>query len=130
MDPLGDMVKQALVEGQLPCAAAFVIAQQQSIAPLQVGTKADELDIRLSKCQLGLFGYGAKSEGKHRRVEAMQDVPVEMASAIREAAGSSGSITCSTAWKLAEDLSVARQVVSNAAEGLGIRIKQCQLGAF
>nr|MBC7245240.1 hypothetical protein [Chloroflexota bacterium] len=130
MEKIAEAIRKALMEGELPCASAFAIAQRLSVEPLQVGQTADELGVRLSKCQLGLFGYGSKAEGKHRRVRPMPDVPPQLAAAIRAALGKDGKLSCIAAWQIAEDLQMSRQQVSDAAEGLGVRIGHCQLGAF
>ena len=130
MEDIAKAIRNELVDGELPCASAFVVAQRLGVDPLKVGQVADELGVRLSKCQLGLFGYGSKAEGKHRRVEPMKEIPVELATAIRSALGEDGKLSCIAAWRIAEKLKVSRQQVSNAAEGMGVRIGQCQLGAF
>jgi hypothetical protein len=130
MQSLSDAIRNALVEGQLPCAKAFVIARQLEVDPLRVGDEADALGISLSKCQLGLFGYGPKAEGKHRRVKAMENVPPKLAQAIHAAAGATGKLPCAEAWRIAQEMHLSRQTVSNAVEGLGTRINPCQLGAF
>lgn len=41
-----------------------------------------------------------------------------------------GKITCAAARKIAEDLGVPYKEVGQAANELGIRIKDCQLGCF
>lgn len=130
MVSITESVKQSLVEGQLPCAVAFAIAEQSGADPLQVGQAADALDVRLSKCQLGLFGYGPRAGGKHRRVQPMPNVPPQLVEAIRAGLGKDGRLSCATAWRIAAELGLARQAVSDAVEGLGLRIVQCQLGAF
>ena len=130
MPSIADAIRSALVDGQLPCAKAFVIARQLGVEPIKVGEEANALGIRLSKCQLGLFGYGPKAEGKHRRVKAMQNVPPGLAQAIRAAVSPDGKMTCVAAWRMAKELHLPKQTVSNAAEGLGVRIAPCQLGAF
>ncbi len=130
MDNLAEAIKNALRDGQLPCASAFVIAQRFGVEPLQVGREADALGVRLSKCQLGLFGYGPKAEGKHRRVKPMKDVPPELATAIRAALGEDGKLSCAAAWQIASELGLPKRMISDAAEGLGVRIAHCQLGAF
>ena len=130
MENIADSIKRSLVEGQLPCAVAFAVAEQSGVEALQVGQHADALGTRLSKCQLGLFGYGPKAEGKHRRVEPMRPVPPELAEAIRAGLGKDGKLACATAWSIAARLGLAKQTVSNAVEGLGLRVGQCQLGAF
>jgi hypothetical protein len=97
---------------------------------LQVGKACDEGGIRLSRCQLGLFGYGSKAEGKHKTVRALDHVPPDLGSAIRRAMRKDGNITCAAAWKIASALKIDKMTVSNAAETLGVRITPCQLGAF
>lgn len=41
-----------------------------------------------------------------------------------------GKITCAIARKIAEDLGAPYKEVGQAADELGIRIKDCQLGCF
>lgn len=130
MESIAEAIRGALVRGELPCASAFVIAERLGLEVLRVGREADALGVRLSKCQLGLFGYGPKAEGKHRRVAAMQNVPHELAEAMSAALGEDDRLTCAAAWHVADQLGVPKQRVSDAAEGLGVRIADCQLGAF
>lgn len=130
MDEIEQAIRDSVIEGELACVAAFLIADRLSVNPLDVGQGADVLGVRLSKCQLGLFGYGPKSEGKHRRVNAMSDVPANLEEAIRASLDRDGKLTCAAAWRIADELEVPRQTVSDAAEGLGVRVKDCQLGAF
>ena len=130
MSQVAEAIREVLVEGQLPCAVAFQVAERLGVEPLQVGQAADALEVRLSRCQLGLFGYGPKAEGKHRRVNPMHDVLPELALAIRTSVGPDGRLSCAAAWRIAAELQVPKQTVSDAAEGLGVRITLCQLGAF
>jgi hypothetical protein len=130
MTTVEQAIQQALVDGHLPCATAFTVAESLQVKPAEVGQAADRLDVRLSQCQLGLFGYGRKAEGKHRRVRAVQDITPEMAAAIRASLGEDGKLSCAAAWRIAAEFEVARQAVADAAEGLGLRIARCQLGAF
>jgi len=48
-------IKGSLVNGKLPCAAAFQIAKKLGVAPKAVGDAANEIDIRIASCQLGCF---------------------------------------------------------------------------
>ena len=48
-------MRASLVDGKLPCAEAFRIAKKVKVAPKEVGDKANELEIRISSCQLGCF---------------------------------------------------------------------------
>lgn len=112
-------------EGTLSCAAAFKLAADLNRSPAEIGKAADLLEIRLVKCQLGLFGYAP--EKKIVRPAAGVDPALE--EAIRgELQG--GRLTCRLAWSLAERFRLPRMAVSAACETLGIKIKPCQLGAF
>lgn len=53
----------------------------------------------------------------------------EVLEAVR-AAAADRSITCTSARKLAGDLSVSPQMVGRAADQLNIKIKNCELGCF
>ena len=48
-------MRASLVDGKLPCAEAFRIAKKGGVAPRDVGDKANELNIKISTCQLGCF---------------------------------------------------------------------------
>jgi hypothetical protein len=52
---LEDEMRASLVDGKLPCAEAFRIAKQLKVAPRDVGDKANQLNIKISACQLGCF---------------------------------------------------------------------------
>ncbi|MCS7178465.1 MAG: hypothetical protein RML46_00135 [Anaerolineae bacterium] len=116
-------------EGMLSCAAAFQVAEELGIEPLAVGRAADAMGIRLNRCQLGLFGYGPKAEGRHKIVRPAEQVSPVLAQAIRDRL-SEGRLACRMAWEIADTLNIPRMEVSAAAEALGIRIARCQLGAF
>lgn len=128
-DSLAEAIRGALVGGMLPCAEAFRIAEEQKVAPAEVGRAADELGIRVSHCQLGLFGYGPKAEGKHRIVEPLPAVPPELSAEIK-ARLQEGRLPCAAAWVVARRLGRPRLEVSCAAEALHIRVAHCQLGCF
>ncbi len=48
-------IRDSLVNGKLPCAMAFRIAEELDIAPFSVKDATDELGIKISQCQLGCF---------------------------------------------------------------------------
>ncbi len=118
-----------LEQGQLPCPLAHAVARDLDLDPLAVGRAADDAGIRISRCQLGLFGYGPKAEGKHKIVEPLRPVPDELAARLWEAAGG-GSITCAAVWAVAEGAGIPRLRASGAVEGLGLKVSVCQLGCF
>ena len=54
-DKLDEKIKASLVDGKLPCAAAFRIAGEFKITPREVGEACNRLQIRIRACQLGCF---------------------------------------------------------------------------
>ena len=118
-------IRRRAADGTLPCAVAFDIARGLSVAPGAVGKTADEIHVRLAKCQLGLFGYAPQKKIVRPR---MPDRP-EMRQAI-EAGLQDGRLSCRSAWEIARRLGVGKMAVSNACEAMGVKIKPCQLGAF
>ena len=121
---LKEAVAQAARNGQLPCAVAFTVAKDRACPPAEVGRAADILDLRLTKCQLGLFGY----EPKPKIVTAKEPLP-DLRAAI-EKASTNNRITCAAIWGIAGRLDVGKRTVSGACEAMGVRIKTCQIGAF
>lgn len=124
-----ELIRQSLEGSKLPCEKAFAIARKAQVKPLLVGQKADEMGIKISRCQLGLFGYGPKREGKHRIVRLPESIPPGLEAELRRLS-SGGKITCAKAWAIAHRLGISKLEVAGAAESLGIRITQCQLGCF
>jgi len=57
---LEEKIKSSLINGRLPCPAAFLIAKDLNLELKEVGEAVDKLDIRVSDCQLGLFGKPKK----------------------------------------------------------------------
>lgn len=120
---------ERLEDGHLPCAYAFGVARRQGVEPLVVGMTANDAGLRISRCQLGLFGYGPKAEGKHKIVHAMDQVPERLAARLRSAAGEEG-ITCEALWAVADDLGFKRIEAAAGVEAMGLRVSRCQLGCF
>ncbi len=112
-------------EGTLRCAAAFRIAEDLGVMPLAVGHAADGLNVRLARCQLGLFGHGERKS----IVEPAEEEAPELEQAIREGL-ILGRLPCAVAWAIAARFKIPKLHVTNAAERLEVRIGQCQLGAF
>lgn len=122
-------ILEHLEDGQLPCSQAHAIAHTLGVDPLEVGLVANQADVRISRCQLGLFGYGPKAEGKHKIVHPMEDVPERLAARLRDLAEADG-ITCTTIWQVADKLGYERLKASSAVEAMGLRVSRCQLGCF
>ncbi len=126
LDPtLAAAVRQAAADGELTCAAAFRIAEQSGASPAAVGRTLDLLEYRITKCQLGLFGY----EPHKKIVEPATEVDDDLRSRL-EGSAVEGTLSCEACWSLAEELGRKRLEVAAACEALGIKITPCQLGAF
>jgi len=110
--------------GRLTCTSAFEIVSKNKINPEIIGKAADKLKIKLSKCQLGLFGH--KPENKIKPAESI-DSNIE--TAILKFVDDN-RIACEKVWHIADELNLKKIEVSKACEAMSIRIKPCQLGAF
>ncbi len=124
-DSIRDKVIADSKEGELPCAVAFKIADELKTTPAEVGKAVDLLDLRLVKCQLGLFGY----KPDKKIVKSKLPEHPELENAIRNAL-TGERLACRDAWEIARQFQVSKMAVSNACEALKIKIKPCQLGAF
>jgi len=52
---LEEELKGSLVDGRLPCAAAFKISGRHGVSARKIGDMANRLNIKISGCQLGCF---------------------------------------------------------------------------
>jgi len=118
-------LKQRASDGGIPCAVAFDIASDLKVTPELVGKAADLLELRLRKCQMGLFGY----EPNKRIVKPAETVSKELEARIGENL-TEGRLPCEKAWEIARESGLTKMGVSSACEHLGIKITACQLGAF
>jgi hypothetical protein len=111
--------------GEVACAAAFQIADALGIPPAEVGKTIDLLELKINKCQLGLFGY----KPDKKAVKPKKPASRQMEDAVRNALVD-GKLACCDAWSIARRFNVPKMSVSSVCEALGIKIKPCQLGAF
>ncbi len=123
-------IRGRVLEGTLSCAEAFAVVEGTGVSPLEVGRTADILRIKLSHCQLGLFGYPGQGKGWDRSAAGTGSAPDGLEAAIKRRAGREARIACSDLWELAELYGVPRILAGDAADRIGIRVIACQLGAF
>jgi hypothetical protein len=114
-----------MTDGAMPCPLAFQAASELNLTPAEIGRAIDLMEIRLSKCQLGLFGYSPVS----RIIQPAESVPEDLEAAIRKAL-SDGRLPCADAFRISKEFRLAKIRVSSACEKLKIKISSCQLGAF
>ncbi len=126
VDPaLKKAVEEKASDARITCAAASKIASDFGVAAGEVGFTIDMLEIRIIRCQMGIFGY----EPEKKAVKPMDNVPDELEKAITDRLAD-GRLTCAMAWDAARELGIPKMRISSACETLGIKIKPCQLGAF
>jgi len=127
MPELESSVRSALRDAKLPCAFAFRIASEQGCSPMEVGTEADRLGVRISRCQLGLFGYDSfRQKGI---VQRLADVPGDVQVSLKSSSHD-GTIGCAALWRIAAEHGLPRPAAACAAETLDLRVTPCQLGCF
>jgi len=117
------------VNGHISCANAHDLAEQLGLSPLEVARAVNKAHLRFYRCQLGLFGYGPKPEGKHKIVLKAARVPEEIEVAIM-ARSTEGWISCKAAWEVATQFEYPRLGIANILEAMGLKLKKCQLGCF
>ncbi|MBW2107583.1 MAG: hypothetical protein JRI36_02800 [Deltaproteobacteria bacterium] len=122
---LRDIVVHKADGGRLSCAVAFKIAIAHHLSPIEVGRAADLLELRLVKCQLGLFGYGP---GKNV-LTPVRSVPEPLKKAIFQGI-TDGRLPCKRAWEIAKAHDLHKFKIAAACNALDVKIGPCQLGAF
>lgn len=125
-DPVAvQSVREKAPLGVIPCAVAFGIVSETGASAKDVGFTIDKLEIRISKCQLGLFGNTPIG----KIVRPMENVPEDLARAIREALVNN-RLSCLATWEIAKRFRMPKIRISAACESMEIKIESCQLGAF
>ncbi len=114
--------------GTLACGMAEKISKELKVDMSEVGITADLLEMKIKKCQLGLFGW-SKKPNHGKEIRPADSVSVETKSALEEVA-ENGSVTCAALWVIADRLGAERKAVSAACDTLRLKIRVCQLGAF
>jgi hypothetical protein len=120
-------LRESAVGGDLPCALAHRLAESCATPPRVVGETADGLGIRITHCQLGLFGYDAY--GEKRWTRGLTATPAALERDLRLACVD-GWLPCATAWRWADERGLPRLLLGSIAETLDVRICDCQLGCF
>lgn len=109
----------------ISCASVFKIAKQLGQAVSVIGKNVDLMNVRLTKCQLGLFGYTPDK----KIVKPVDHISDELKDMV-QSRSSDGTLSCEDVWSIAAELNIPKMEISNLCEFLGLKIKPCQLGAF
>lgn len=118
-------ILQASSNGRLTCASAHRLAKAQNCLPKQIRKQADLLELRISQCQLGLFGYGQNK----KKFNSGTDISSKLKDRILDVQ-CDGIIDCKTCWEIAKEFKISKIDMGSVCEQLEIRIKSCQLGVF
>ena len=122
--------KERAVNSELACVHAHEIAADLGIDPMEVGKAVNRAtNLRFCRCQIGLFGYGPKPEGRHKVVLKAEHVPEEIEAALI-AKSIDGHITCKAIWDVADQFTYPRLAVANIVEAMELKVTPCQLGCF
>jgi hypothetical protein len=124
-EPLADLIRQKAKENVITCAEAISIAETTGKSIKEVGMNLDLLEMRISACQMGLFGFTPEK----RVVRAARIIDPDLRKAIEEKL-QNGKLSCADSWEIADQRRISRMTVSETCEALQIKIKPCQLGAF
>lgn len=125
-DPrIAEALRKSADQGEIRCAEAFAVAERLGVTPAEVGRTLDLLEMRIVRCQLGLFGYRPKK----RVVKPAESVAPDLARALGEGLDED-RLPCATAWSIAQAHGLSRLAVAAACEAQQVKISRCQLGAF
>jgi len=124
-DELKKEILEQVKNNGMSCKKAEEISAELGFKLAETGQAIDILNIKLTKCQLGLFGYGEEKKIVQPAKEIAPELKDSIMSSLQD-----GSLSCAAAWDIASKLNMSRLKVAAACEALGIKIKPCQLGAF
>jgi len=118
-------IRETISDNKISCAEAHGIAGKLNVSPAEVGTAVDLLEVRITQCQLGLFGHG-----KEKNIPPLRDkIDSEVESAINSSL-SDGRLPCSIAWEICKRFKMVKSTMAAICEKMKIKISPCQLGAF
>ena len=124
-----DDLKQEIINqvknNNISCKKAEEIAGEVGFTLEETGKAIDILNINITKCQLGLFGYGEIKKIVQPAKEITPELKESITTELKD-----GTLSCAAAWEIAKKLNIPRMKVCSACEAMEIKIKPCQLGAF
>ncbi len=118
-------IQASAKEGMIDCTSVHRIAKTIGCPPAEVGVQADLMELRIARCQIGLFGYGQGKKNLNPDVEISEALKTEILNSREQ-----GPIPCRRCWDIALAHKISRIDMGSACEKLEIKIKPCQIGAF
>jgi len=126
---IAEALRKEAVKGRISCAAVHAIARSFDMPPREVGVQADLIELRLTRCILGLFGHEHENHGKRKNLDSQIHLSSELKEGLLKQV-KDNKISCLECWNIARRLKLKPCQVSSACEKMGIKIKPCQIGAF
>ena len=105
---IANEILQRAKNAELPCAIAFDIAKALDVPAARVGRTADLLNVRLTQCQLGLFGYQPNKKIVKPHTQIDPNVKDAVLNALLDE-----RLPCEYAWDIASRLNIAKMTVSS-----------------
>ena len=118
-------IQEVAEDSRISCAVAHDVAEELGATPAEVGKTIDLLEHRITKCQMGLFGYLPEK----KIVKPAEAVSDKLRDRLLDAT-EEGRVSCAACWDIAQALGIQKISVAAACEALDLSIKPCQLGAF
>jgi hypothetical protein len=118
-------LKEKIAENSVTCAQAHTIAGELKVSPADVGAAIDLLEVRIVKCQLGLFGMG-----KEKSIPALSGKIDPGVEPVIDSSLVSGRLPCSIAWETAKKFNISRPMIAAVCEKMKVKVSPCQLGVF
>jgi hypothetical protein len=106
-------------DGKLSCLKAFKVAKLIGMKPKDMAEVARSMDIKISNCELGVFG-------KLPFTELDDEIYTTLVKGNRE----NKKVACEVAWKLAQDKGQTLRTVASSIKKSDIKVSKCQLGLF
>ena len=100
---LAAALEKEIHNGRISCAAAHGVAQRLARPPADIGRALDLMEIRLSRCQLGLFGYQPENRIVKKADHWDAGLEKEIRAALRD-----GRLPCIEAWDIANRCQIGR----------------------
>ena len=121
-----ESIKQRSSYGKLTCKEAHAISSTLKIAPAEVGKTLDLMEVRITECQLGFFGYESSERSIVKPAEKVTDrMKDRILKEVKD-----NRVSCLSLWNVADDMNISKMDVSAACETLKLKVCCCQLGAF
>lgn len=109
----------------IDCASAFNLSRKLSLPTSETGLYLDHCNIRLKRCQIGLFGYGSGNK-LIKKLSSLDPSLSDRITSLTE----NDRLSCASVFIIASEFRISKVDVGNACETLGIKINGCRFGAF